>query len=747
MSITGEGLLKRWTLPTVAVMLFAAIIALRFAVPDKDQAVLVLCVVPIALIAIRLGTAWGLAAATFSQAAFVAWSMSQRIPVGVFDHLSRATAFFLVGGLVGHFVTQRSKVEEQHARWFDLSVDLACTAGFDGYFKRVNPAWGKTLGYTDEELTSRPFLDLVHPEDRARTENQAAKLAGATETIDFQNRYRAKDGSYHWIEWAARGVPSEQLIYASARDVTDRKRAEAAQQEAEERFRTASERALNESQTLLDEVADNASAMISIKDLDGRYMLINRHFKRVFQVTDEQLIGKTDHDWLSQEAANANRVTDQFVIHKHNPLEIDETVVHPDGELHSYISQKFPLFDSSGEPYAVCGISTDVTAHKREEEAKRSNLAKNDFLSRMSHELRTPLNAILGFAQLSQMDVALDSDHRENIDHIVKGGRHLLLLINEVLDIARIEAGGLSLSIEPVHALTVISESVDLVRPLAAESEVALNWTLPEGYSRRHVLADHQRVKQILLNLLSNAVKYSRKGDSVTVVCEDVEGGHMRIVVMDTGPGIRSEELERLFVPFDRLRAEGSEIEGTGLGLALSKGLADAMGANIGVTSEVGRGSRFWLYIQVAEDPVDRLPRLDQHAEKRATMTPGTVLYIEDNLSNLKLIERIFATRPQLSLMTAIQGQVGLDLARRHLPDVILLDLNLPDMPGEEVLADLKRDPLTDAIPVFIVTADATKTHVNRLLNAGASAFITKPIDVKELLATIDQAVASGVPE
>ena len=377
------------------------------------------------------------------------------------------------------------------------------------------------------------------------------------------------------------------------------------------------------------------------------------------------------------------------------------------------------------------------------ERAQFATQAKNEFLGRMSHELRTPLNAILGFAQLLGLD-GLDGDQRESVDQILKGGRHLLELINEVLDISQIEIGQLGLSLEPVDVSEIVTNSISLVGPLGAECGVGLRSELPDG--EWHILADLQRMRQVLLNLLANAVKYSPPGATATVGADRVDGGRIRITVTDTGPGIPAELLSRLFMPFDRLGAAATAVEGTGLGLALSKALVEAMGGTIGVDSTVGVGSRFWFELPGAA-PVTLGPAVVTHISPApGTAAVGTVLYIEDNVSNFRLIERALALRGEILLIPAMLGGLGLDLAREHRPDLILLDLHLPDIPGEELLGRLLADPATRAIPVVILSADATPGQVDRLLTQGARAYLTKPVDIGEFLALVDGVLPPGTP-
>jgi signal transduction histidine kinase/CheY-like chemotaxis protein len=371
-------------------------------------------------------------------------------------------------------------------------------------------------------------------------------------------------------------------------------------------------------------------------------------------------------------------------------------------------------------------------AERAREEAETASRAKSEFLSRMSHELRTPLNSILGFGQLLEMG-ELDREERESVSQILKGGDHLLGLINEVLDVARIEAGRLSLSVEAVAAGDAVAEVLELIAPIAAERHIELQHALPA--EEVFVLADRQRLKQVLLNLLSNAVKYNRKRGSVLLRLMTSADGPARIEVTDTGCGLTPEQVQRLFVPFERLGADCSEVEGTGLGLTLSKGLVDAMGGRLGVDSTVGVGSTFWLELTSVPSPVGRV---DDHAESAyedalagMNRSRGVVLYIEDNLANVKLIERVLERFDDVELLVAMQGRIGLDLAREHVPDLILLDLHLPDLPGDEVLARLRDDPRTAEIPIVILSADATPTRLERLRDEGADDYLTKPLELQ----------------
>jgi PAS domain S-box-containing protein len=388
-------------------------------------------------------------------------------------------------------------------------------------------------------------------------------------------------------------------------------------------------------------------------------------------------------------------------------------------------------------------VSRDVTGQVVLEEelrqakraAEQANQAKSDYLSRMSHELRTPLNAIIGFAQLLELEELTDDQH-QGLRHILSGARHLLALINEVLDIAAIEAGRLSLSLEPVAAADLVAESVSLIRPLADQHSILVVAQPCDDY----VLGDRQRLMQILLNLLSNAVKYNHEGGSVRVACEHAPGGRLRITVTDTGPGIETESRELLFVPFERLASDLSSVEGTGLGLPLSKRLAEAMGGTLELASTPAQGSSFWVELPRAQGPDEGeqqvvAPVQGQPEQAGSAMT---VLCIEDNLSNLQLIDQVVSRRPEVKLISATRPQLGLELANEHQPDLVLLDLHLPDMPGTEVLHRLRTNPRTADVPVVILTADARPGLVTKLLSQGARDFLAKPLDVDELLGLLD---------
>ncbi|AAO55646.1 sensory box histidine kinase/response regulator [Pseudomonas syringae pv. tomato str. DC3000] len=405
-------------------------------------------------------------------------------------------------------------------------------------------------------------------------------------------------------------------------------------------------------------------------------------------------------------------------------------------------------YDSNDELRGFSKITRDISDRRvaeialgtAREEAERASRAKSEFLSRMSHELRTPLNSILGFAQLLDMDSP--ASQRPQVGHILRAGQHLLKLINEVLDIARIEAGHVSLSLEPVSLSSVLKETLVLVSPMAADGNIELK-ELPHLPDELGVIADRQRLVQVLLNLLSNAIKYNRPDGQVRIEV-DRSAEHVTVSVVDTGYGIAPERLGQLFKPFERLDANPS-VEGTGLGLALSKSMLEMMKGTLSVQTTQNEGCRFTLALPfvAVHAPTVATPRpADAVPITRPAARPayhGKLLCIEDNLSSMALIETLLQRRPGIQLLSSMQGQLGLDLARQHAPQLILLDLNLPDIKGLEVLQRLRRLPATANTPVLMITADASVNAQRELKEAGATAILIKPIQVPVFLALLDQ--------
>ena len=503
------------------------------------------------------------------------------------------------------------------------------------------------------------------------------------------------------------------------------------------------------------ELFEGAPIGMALLALDERFLRVNASFCNMVGYSKDELVQRTAEDITFVDDIETGRQLAQTLLGGMTRSTGDKRYVHKNGEI-LWVSRTASIVrDEKGEPQHFLLMVEDISERKAaeaalrlaKEEADRANHAKSEFLSRMSHELRTPLNSILGFGQL--LDRQSSSEiQRTRVRYILSAGRHLLNLINEVLDISRIEAGNLQLSLEPVCVEEAIAEAVDLMRPLAAERAIGLIASSSLETST-YVLADRQRLKQVLLNLLSNAVKYTAVQGSVTLSFTESGRNSIRVQVRDTGAGIPVEKLARLFTPFDRLGAEQSTVEGTGLGLALCQRLVQAMHGCIGVNSTLGNGSTFWLELPQAESPFQKLAaqKIAVAAEDPAPAVGRRVLYIEDNFSNVTLVEQMLAERPNIELITAMQGRVGLELARKHSPDLVLLDLHLPDLPGWQVLGQLKADLVTRDIPVIVISADATAPQIKRLLSSGARAYLTKPLDIAEFYRVIEEALypaASG---
>lgn len=601
----------------------------------------------------------------------------------------------------------------------------------------ANVALCELAGRSAADIEGRPLTDLIEGPERL-----FAQLAENTGGVGVEGRWRHSDG--RTIRVTLRSAPLAGRLGGRRLALVQAYEPPTAHEEVE--------RALRESERRVQDLVDNVSALIYIKRAeDGRFILINRHFEEMFGVDRREAPERTNYDFFPPAIAAVYSANDRRVLETGKAMEFEE----PWGDGGAWLSLKFPLFDDDGRPYAVGGISTDISGRSRAEaairhakdEAERANRAKSEFLSRMSHELRTPLNAILGFGQLLQLE-ELPASAGESVDRIVKAGRHLLALINEVLEISRIEEGRHRTALEPVHACDPLTEALDLAGPFSREREIEIVKDLHGGLYR-FVLADYQRLKQVLLNILTNALKYNRRGGTVYVSFEALGVDRLRYRVADTGHGMRREEAEKAFLPFERLGADRTETEGTGLGLALSRSLIEAMGGAIGIEHTApGEGTTFYVDLSLTDDRAATsdlvLRTADGVQDATAGLEVGRVVYIEDNLSNLELVQRLFSRLGDTTLIPAIQGQLGIDLAARHQPQLILLDLHLPDLDGDEVLKRLRADERTRHIPVVVLSADATPGQVERLRQLGADAYLTKPIDVPEFIATIRGALEAG---
>ncbi len=430
----------------------------------------------------------------------------------------------------------------------------------------------------------------------------------------------------------------------------------------------------------------------------------------------------------------------------------DLTYICKDGSRFPAVVSITALRDDYDEIIGYLLIGADNSVRKNAEvvltnamaAAEKASLAKSDFLSNMSHELRSPLNAILGFAQLMESDAIPQTvTQKESTGQILQAGWYLLDLINEILDLALIESGKLMLSQEPMLMNDVLLDCQAMIEPQALKYHIAVSFHHFENPC--FVRADRTRVKQIVLNLLSNAIKYNDYGGTVVVECAEVSAERIRISVKDTGPGLSPEKMAQLFQPFNRLGQETSGDEGTGIGLVMTKRLVELMGGVIGVESIAGKGSVFWFELLRATEPQLEadISGPEAHLAAKARQDPElrTLLYVEDNPANMKLVEQLIARRPNMRLLSATDATIGIELAREHNPEVILMDINLPGISGIKALKILREDPQTEHIPVIAISANAMPHDIRRGLAAGFFRYLTKPIRVKEFMHALDVAL------
>lgn len=604
----------------------------------------------------------------------------------------------------------------------------------------LSPAVEDMLGYTKDEFTADPDLwkRLIHEDDRDRVLAEDERSTRTGEPFICEFRFVARDGRAVWVRNESHLIRDDQgaplMWLGMSVDISDRRRMEEELHEAQTRYRS---------------LVESIPAVTYVDVLDAS----NRVGYRTIYVSPqvESLLGYPSEAfvedpelWASlyhpDDAEDATRADDEH-WRTGAPLSHEHRMVARDGSV-VWVQDLASLIEVGENVRMSQGFLVDVTDRKRVEElatareaAERASRSTNELLSRMSHELRTPLNAILGFGQLLERS-KLDRDDAESVEQIVEAGRRLLTLIDEVLEISRLQAGRTPLSIEAVGVREVADEAVALTRPLALEHEVRIaSSDAPDLL----VTADRGSLKRVLLELLGNGVLYNRAGGSVEVDWRPSGPEAVEIEVRDTGEGIPEDSLERLFHPFERLGRGLGRTAGTGLGLALSRHLVESMGGRIDARSKEGHGSVFRVVLATAEPAGEG--GIDAAARAGP---PRLVLQIEDNPANVRLVERVLERRPTVRVLSADTGDRGLDLARSETPDLILLDLNLPDMSGEEVLRRLREHDDTRSIPVVLLSAGTSESKAARLKTAGASEYLTKPLDVPRFLELLDGYLAAA---
>jgi PAS domain S-box-containing protein len=620
----------------------------------------------------------------------------------------------------------------------ETAVDGIITIDPQGLIITANPAIERMFGHKPEALVGKN-VSLLMPEPYHGQHDQYLanyRESGTRRIIGIGREVLGLrvDGSTFPVDLAVSETPTESgpIFTGVLRDISERHQAEAA---------------VRRERALLKAVVDTAVDGILTIDSMGKVLSANPAVERIFGYTPEELIGENVrklmpspyHEEHDQYLDNYRRSGDKKII----GIGRDVSGRRKDGTT-------FPLYLAVSETFTeegviFTGIVRDITDREQaaefrlaKEAADQANAAKSEFLSRMSHELRTPLNAVIGFAQLLDMRFD-DPPIQEASQSILKAGKHLLNLINEVLDLAGIEAGRVSLSLEPVSLKQQLSAAISLLEPLAEAASVEIRSEIDPS-DEDYVMADGQRLLQVFINLLSNAIKYNSKQGCVTIRKERPDIETARIIFTDTGPGIPEDSRRLLFQPFERLG--NYTAEGTGLGLVLSRRFVKLMGGDLDLADSSPKGSTFEVLLKTTDKPDIESGKTRRIAPRQSSRVgKGRVLYIEDNLSNLKLLEMTLAECSEVELIPAMQGRVGMELARTLNPDVILLDLHLPDMSGVEILNQLRGYPETALIPIVIISADATQNQIVRLRRAGAYDYLTKPIDISHFITIIEQLI------
>lgn len=627
---------------------------------------------------------------------------------------------------------------------------LVVVLNHEGRIHRFNSACEKLSGFTFDEVVGKFLWDTVLPAESAQTIRQEAfefvTKNPQVSVSQYTNHWRTKSGELRLIEWTntllrdAEG--HTEFMISIGMDITERKQMEENLRKSEERLHMA--------------VSAVNDGIWDWNPMTHECYLSPR-WKEILGYTDEEL-PNNDSSFFTRLHPDDRAAVDQAVTNHlvhHLPYHVETRLRHKDGSYRWILSRGQVVHDENGQPVRMVGSITDISDRKQAEEnlralneelesrvkhrtaelteardqAERASRAKSEFLSRMSHELRTPMNAILGFSHLLEFQ-DLPSKQLAYVQEIHRAGDYLLDLINELLDLARIEAGKMSILLQAVEVNHAVSTAIEIVRPLCGKRQIRLINRCDEPGS---VLADPTRLRQILVNLLSNAIKYNRQEGSIEVACQRMEKNLLRLSVTDTGRGIPIDKQIDLFKPFERLGAELTEVEGTGIGLAISKQVAELMGAKLGFISEPEKGSTFWIDLSLAP-PKTQSDVLPLQRKKAQTIHHNhLVLYIEDNAANLRVVEAMFQHMPHLKLISAPRGEFGLELARRYKPDIILLDIHLPGIDGYAVLETLKNDPITCDIPVFALSADAMTVDIERGLRAGFVKYLTKPVKMNVL--------------
>ena len=641
---------------------------------------------------------------------------------------------------------------QDHAQLLDAAPDAMIVVNAEGKIELANMQTEKLFGYPGEELVGKP-LELLVP-DRFRgahadhMRRYTAKPTTRTMGSGRELHGRHRDGTDIPVEVSLSPVHwgGETSVCAAIRDITDRRRIEASAKLAEATAKLAADRLGSAVETI-----EDAFALFDARD---RLVLCNSVYRGLLGEATGPLIGKSYEElldvWMRDLAFATDEERERFraerVAGRRDPKGAFDVVTR-DGRSLRVIDRRTV---EGGIVKTIWDLTRDVATASELRDARATaeaaSAAKSDFLSSMSHELRTPLNAILGFAQLLARDrkEPLSDRHKERANHILRGGEHLLRLIDDILDLSRIEAGRVSVSTEPVSVSDILEEARLTLEPLAARTGVRLEVVAGPG-PLPMVSADRTRFAQIVMNLGSNAIKYNRHGGSVRLSTSAPTPKTLRVVVTDTGIGIPIDKQSKLFQPFQRAGQETGPIEGTGIGLVITKRLAELMGGSVGYASVPGTGSEFWVDLpahvpQATADasivaPADSTPRLEGRAGR-------LVLYVEDNPANVSFMRDVIGDFDGIELASVPTAEMGIEVVRSRRPDVVIMDINLPGMSGFEALGALRSDPSTAGIPVIALTAAASERDRQRGMQAGFYRYLTKPVKVDELVSALEALLA-----
>ncbi|MDH5656763.1 MAG: PAS domain S-box protein [Spirochaetia bacterium] len=649
--------------------------------------------------------------------------------------------------ITGIDLTRQINAEIQKESFFQLTSDMLCILDLDGNFLELNSAWETILGYSTEELKSSRVFNNIHPDDKGKILDVMLKLRSNDNTsIDFINRYKTKIGHYKWLMWNTVSLSEQKVIYAVAKDITGIKESESELEK--HRFnleKIVAERTmrLKESEERFRRMANDSPALIWMTDAEGNPSWFN---KRWLEYTGKDLESEinltwTDHLHEKDRVAYLEKRNRAHITRE--KFETEYELRKSDGTWATIADIGIPRFSDYGNFEGFIGYSWDISERKlvenelirAKEDAEKANQAKSEFLSCMSHELRTPLNAVLGFAQMMELTCKLDEQSMTFTKEIYKSGKHLLELINDLLDLSKIEAGETSIHIEDVNLGQLLEDCIMLMTPIADKNGIEIILDHKDNIHTA-VLADKIRLRQVILNLLSNAVKYNIESGKVTIFCEKSSDSKVKVLIHDTGIGIDDDKKDSIFKPFNRVESEQNIVPGAGIGLVIAQKLIILMKGSIGFDSKINTGSTFWIELPSGSESACHVNAFQNGKSNGEIFMSDVkkVLYIEDNPTNLLLIEHVLARISQVEMLSAPNPGLGLELATSKSPDLILLDINLPGMDGYEVLKRLRENDTTSSIPVIAISANAMSGDIDKGKNAGFVDYITKPIDIQNFL-------------